>query len=45
MTLQEAHKRQRRELLSLRAENKRLQKQASGVFPVSAPTLKKEGYT
>lgn len=33
MTLQEAHERQRRELLSLRAENKRLQKQASGVFP------------
>lgn len=32
MTLQEAHERQRRELMSLRAENKRLQKQASGQF-------------
>ena len=28
MTLQEAHALQRRELISLRAENKRLQKQA-----------------
>ena len=33
MTLQEAHELQRRELMSLRAENKRLQKQASGLFP------------
>ena len=32
MTLQEAHEIQRRELISLRAENKRLQKQASGLF-------------
>ena len=32
MTLQEAHELQRRELLSLRAENKRLKKQAAGVF-------------
>ena len=30
MTLQEAHEKQRRELISLRAENKRLQKQAFG---------------
>ena len=34
MTLQEAHEIQRRELISLRAENKRLQKQTSGLFPV-----------
>ena len=34
MTLKEAHEIQRRELMSLRAENKRLQKQASGLFPV-----------
>ena len=34
MTLQEAHEIQRRELMSLRAENKRLQKQTSGLFPV-----------
>ena len=34
MTLQEAHEIQRRELISLRAENKRLQKQASALFPV-----------
>jgi hypothetical protein len=34
LTLQEAHEIQRRELMSLRAENKRLQKQASGLFPV-----------
>ena len=33
MTLQEAHEIQRRELMSLRAENKRLQKQSSGLFP------------
>ncbi|SEA87500.1 Transposase IS66 family protein, partial [Oribacterium sp. KHPX15] len=33
MTLQEAHALQRRELISLRAENKRLQKQASVLFP------------
>ena len=33
MTLQEAHEKQRRELISLRAENKRLQKQASVLFP------------
>ena len=33
MTLQEAHEIQRRELISLRAENKRLQKQASVLFP------------
>ena len=33
MTLQEAHEKQRRELMSLRAENKRLQKQASVLFP------------
>jgi hypothetical protein len=32
LTLQEAHEIQRRELISLRAENKRLQKQASGLF-------------
>jgi len=34
LTLAEAHEIQRRELLSLRAENKRLQKQTSGLFPV-----------
>ena len=34
MTLKEAHEIQRRELMSLRAENKRLQKQTSGLFPV-----------
>ena len=34
MTLKEAHEIQRRELISLRAENKRLQKQVSGFFPV-----------
>ena len=34
MTLKEAHEIQRRELMSLRAENKRLKKQASGLFPV-----------
>ena len=34
MTLKEAHEIQRRELLSLRAENKRLQKQTSELFPV-----------
>ena len=34
MTLEEAHALQRRELMSLRAENKRLKKQASGSFPV-----------
>lgn len=34
MTLQEAHEIQRRELISLRAENKRLKKQASGLFPI-----------
>lgn len=34
MTLAEAHEIQRRELMSLRAENKRLQKQTSGLFPV-----------
>ena len=33
MTLQEAHEIQRRELMFLRAENKRLQKQSSGLFP------------
>lgn len=33
MTLQEAHEIQRRELMSLRSENKRLQKQSSGLFP------------
>ncbi len=33
MTLQEAHEIQRKELISLRAENKRLQKQASALFP------------
>ena len=33
MTLQEAHEKQRRELISLRAENKRLQKHASVLFP------------
>ena len=33
MTLQEAHEIQRRELMSLRAENKCLQKQCSGLFP------------
>ena len=33
MTLQEAHALQRRELISLRAGNKRLQKQASVLFP------------
>jgi len=33
MTLQEAHAIQRRELMSLRAENKRLLKQASALFP------------
>ena len=33
MTLEEAHEKQRKELLSLRAENKRLQKQASVLFP------------
>ena len=33
MTLQEAHEIQRRELISLRAENKRLQKHASVLFP------------
>ena len=34
MTLQEAHEIQRKELWALRAENKRLQKQASARFPV-----------
>lgn len=34
MTLQEAHELQRKELMSLRAENKRLKKQTSGLFPV-----------
>lgn len=34
MTLQEAHEIQRRELISLRAENKRLKLQASGLFPI-----------
>lgn len=34
MTLKEAYERQRRELISLRAENKKLQKQTSGLFPV-----------
>ena len=33
MTLEQAHELQRRELMSLRAENKRLQKQSSGLFP------------
>ena len=33
MTLKEAHEIQRRELISLRAENKRLQKEASVLFP------------
>ena len=33
MTLHESHEIQRRELISLRAENKRLQKQSSGLFP------------
>ena len=33
MTLQEAHAIQCRELMSLRAENKRLLKQASALFP------------
>ena len=33
MTLEQAHNIQRRELMSLRAENKRLKKQASGLFP------------
>ena len=33
MTLQQAHEIQRRELISLRAENKRLKEQASGTFP------------
>ncbi len=34
MTLEEAHKIQRRELMSLRAENKRLKKQLSDDFPI-----------
>ena len=34
MTLQEAHEIQRRELMSLRAENTRLKKQTSSLFPV-----------
>lgn len=34
MTLKEAHEIQRRELISLRAENARLKKQSSGLFPV-----------
>lgn len=34
MTLKEAHEIQRRELMSLRAENKRLKKQLSGHFPI-----------
>lgn len=33
MTLKEAHEIQRRELISLRAENARLKKQSSGLFP------------
>ena len=33
MTLKEAHEIQRRELMSLRAENARLKKQSSGIFP------------
>ena len=33
MTLQEAHAIQRRELISLRAENERLKKQSEGLFP------------
>ena len=35
MTLKEAYEIQRREMMSLRAENKRLQKQTSGLFPVA----------
>lgn len=35
MTLSEAHEIQRKELISLRAENSRLKKQASGTFPSS----------
>lgn len=34
MTLEEAHKLQRKELLSLRAENARLKKQAAGVLTI-----------
>lgn len=34
MTLQQAHELQRRELMSLRAEVARLQKQTTGLFPV-----------
>ena len=34
MTLKEAHEIQRRELISLRAENARLKKQSSGLSPV-----------
>lgn len=33
MTLKQAHEIQRRELISLRAENARLKKQSSGLFP------------
>lgn len=33
MTLQQAHEIQRRELISLRAENARLKKQSSALFP------------
>lgn len=34
MTLQQAHEIQRKELISLRAENARLKKQSSGLFPI-----------
>ena len=34
MTLQEAHELQRRELMSLRAKVKRLEKQLSGLFGI-----------
>ena len=34
MTLKEAYEIQRKEVWSLRAENKRLKKQTEGIFPV-----------